>query len=231
MVPTISIALSNSTPNYSSWWGEGRGVKVRGDPKLLLKHGWPCFVAHELISWFLLIGPEEDIWLKENQFVDWWHHGLDGRESEWTPGAGDGQRGLGCCDSWGRKESDTAERLNWTELICSRLWSNLAQEHFLFIYSFNFFGRVERSLLCRLFSGSGVWASYCGGFCHCGARAVAHNGLVAVPRPQSTSSIIVAPRLRCFAAHRIFPVQWLILCLLAGGLFTTELPGKPKSTS
>ena len=34
-----------------------------------------------------------------------WHHWLDGRESEWTPGVGDGQRGLVCCDSWGRKES------------------------------------------------------------------------------------------------------------------------------
>ena len=32
-------------------------------------------------------------------------------------GVGDGQGGLACCDSWGRKESDTAERLNWTELI------------------------------------------------------------------------------------------------------------------
>ena len=41
-----------------------------------------------------------------------WHHGLDGRESEWTPGAGDAQGGLACCDSWGRKESDTTERLN-----------------------------------------------------------------------------------------------------------------------
>ena len=45
-----------------------------------------------------------------------WHHGLDGRESEWTPGVSNGQRGLACCDSWGRKESDTTERLNWTEL-------------------------------------------------------------------------------------------------------------------
>ena len=42
-----------------------------------------------------------------------WHHGLDGRESEWTPGARDGQGGLVCCDSWGCKESDTTERLNW----------------------------------------------------------------------------------------------------------------------
>ena len=45
-----------------------------------------------------------------------WHHWLDGRESEWIPGVGDGQGGLVCCDSWGRKESDTTERLNWTEL-------------------------------------------------------------------------------------------------------------------
>ena len=45
-----------------------------------------------------------------------WHHGLDGRESEWTPGVGNGQGGLACCDSWGCKESDTTERLNWTEL-------------------------------------------------------------------------------------------------------------------
>ena len=46
-----------------------------------------------------------------------WHHRRDGCESEWTPGAGDGQGGLVCCDSWGRKELDTTERLNWTELI------------------------------------------------------------------------------------------------------------------
>ena len=39
---------------------------------------------------------------------------LDGRESEWTPGVGNGQGGLACCDSWGHKESDTTEWLNWT---------------------------------------------------------------------------------------------------------------------
>ena len=45
-----------------------------------------------------------------------WHHRLDGPEFEWTPEVGDGQGGLECCDSWGRKESNTTEWLNWTEL-------------------------------------------------------------------------------------------------------------------
>ena len=37
-------------------------------------------------------------------------------ESEWTPRVGDGQGRLACCDSWGRKESDTTDQLDWTEL-------------------------------------------------------------------------------------------------------------------
>ena len=45
-----------------------------------------------------------------------WHHRLNGHKFEWTPGVGDGQGGLVCCDSWGCKESDMTERLNWTEL-------------------------------------------------------------------------------------------------------------------
>ena len=43
-----------------------------------------------------------------------WHHWLDGRESEWTLGISDGQGGLACYDSWGRKDSDMTERLHWT---------------------------------------------------------------------------------------------------------------------
>ena len=41
-----------------------------------------------------------------------WHHQLDGRAFEQTPGVGDGQGGLACCNSWGRKESDMTEGLN-----------------------------------------------------------------------------------------------------------------------
>ena len=44
------------------------------------------------------------------------HHGHSGHGSEWTPGVGDGQGGLGCCDSWGRKESDRTERLHFHAL-------------------------------------------------------------------------------------------------------------------
>ena len=45
-----------------------------------------------------------------------WHHWFDGRESQWTPGVGDGQGGLACCDSWGHKELDTTEQLIWSDL-------------------------------------------------------------------------------------------------------------------
>ena len=45
-----------------------------------------------------------------------WHHWLDTHEFVWTLGVGDGQGGLVCCNSWGRKESEMTERLNWTEL-------------------------------------------------------------------------------------------------------------------
>ena len=50
--------------------------------------------------------------------------------SEWTPGDGDGQGGLACCDSWGCKESDTTEWLDWTELN----WTETLFEHFLIFW-------------------------------------------------------------------------------------------------
>ena len=49
-----------------------------------------------------------------------WHHWLDGRESEWTPGVGDGQGGLACCDSWGRRVGhDWGTDLIWLNLLPS----------------------------------------------------------------------------------------------------------------
>ena len=79
-----------------------------------------------------------------------WHHRLDGHEFGLTPGVGDGQGGLVCCDSWARKELDRTGRLNWTELwikistlkeeetkITLITQSNLTEQFLIFITSSN----------------------------------------------------------------------------------------------
>ena len=58
---------------------------------------------------------QEEKGTTEDEMVGW-HHQLYGHGFGWTPGVGVGQGGLACCGSWGRKESDTTKRLNWTEL-------------------------------------------------------------------------------------------------------------------
>ena len=55
---------------------------------------------------------QEEKGMTEDEMAGW-HHWLDGSESDWTPGVGDGPGGLACSDSWGHKESETTERLNW----------------------------------------------------------------------------------------------------------------------
>ena len=49
--------------------------------------------------------------MTEDEMVGW-HHKLNGHGFGWTLGVGDGQQGLACCGSWGRKELDTTEQLN-----------------------------------------------------------------------------------------------------------------------
>ena len=78
-------------------------------------------------SW--LIGKDSDAgrdWGKEEKGTTedemaGWHHGLDGHESEWTPGVGDWQGGLAAAIHGVPKESDTTERLNWTEFYPFKL--------------------------------------------------------------------------------------------------------------
>ena len=53
--------------------------------------------------------------MTEDEMIGW-HHWLDEHGLGWTPGVSDGQGGLACCGSWGCKESDTTEQLNWTEV-------------------------------------------------------------------------------------------------------------------
>ena len=95
----------------------------RNDAKAEIPVLWPPHAK----SW--LIGKDSDAgsdWGQEEKGTTedemaGCHHWLDGRESEWTPGVGDGQGGLACCNSWSRKEWDTTERLNWTELVSKEL--------------------------------------------------------------------------------------------------------------
>ena len=102
-----------------SWVFIGR-TDAEGETPIL----WP---PHEK-CW--LIGKDPDAgrdWGQEEKGtteddVAGWHHWLDGRESECTPGVGDGQGGLACCDSWGHKESDTTEQLIWSDLMIQSYW-------------------------------------------------------------------------------------------------------------
>ena len=57
---------------------------------------------------FTSLRAQEEKWMTEDDMAGW-HYRFNGLESEWTPGLGDGQGGLACCDSWGCKESDMTE--------------------------------------------------------------------------------------------------------------------------
>ena len=65
--------------------------------------------------------------MTENEMVGW-HHWLDGHGVGWTPGVGEWQRGLECCSSWGHKESDMAEQLNWIESFTEKVHQFLIQK-------------------------------------------------------------------------------------------------------
>ena len=92
-------------------------------------------------SWFIWKDPDagkdwgqEEKGMTEDEMVGW-HHWHNGHGFGWIPGVGDGQGGLACFGSWGHKESDTIEWLDWTELNnCSgKTVSKLGiKENFLF---------------------------------------------------------------------------------------------------
>ena len=87
----------------------------RNDAKAETPVLWPPHVKSWLIAKDSDAGRDwgqEEKGTTEDEMAGW-HHRLNGCESEWTPGDGDGQGGLACCDSWGCKELDTTERLNW----------------------------------------------------------------------------------------------------------------------
>ena len=112
----------------------------KNDAKVETPVLWP---PHAM-SW--LIGKDSDAgrdWGQEEKGTTedemaGWHHWLDGRESEWTLGVGDGQGGLACCDSWGRKESDMTERLNWLKVILGLSFYETKVTYSFFYWTLNY---------------------------------------------------------------------------------------------
>ena len=104
--------MSPENSVFELWWRKGRFLTVVLHS---VKSSWDlsrCRVSKDL---WLAKEAQEEKGTSEDEMAGW-HHWLDGRESGWTPGVGDGQGGLACCDSWGHKKLDTTELLNWTEL-------------------------------------------------------------------------------------------------------------------
>ena len=99
-------------------------------------------------NWYLRDWGQEKKGTAEDEMAGW-HHWLDERESEWTLGVCDGQGGLACCDSWGRKGSDTTEQLNWTELNWSDHKNLIPQRELSIICNFLYNGDQQRFFICK----------------------------------------------------------------------------------
>ena len=87
---------------------------------------WPPDAKSWLIRKDLDAGKDwgqEEKGTTEDEIVGW-HHRLDAHEFGWTLGVGDGQGGLACCGSWGHKELEMTEQLNWT----AYKWDNISSE-------------------------------------------------------------------------------------------------------
>ena len=68
--------------------------------------------------------------------MDGWHHRLDGHGFGWTPGVGDGQGGLVCCDSWGHRVGHNwATELKW-KVKFSKTFLCLSIYNFIFYWKF-----------------------------------------------------------------------------------------------
>ena len=85
---------------------------------------------------------QEEKWTTEEEMAGW-HYRLNGHEFGWTPGVGDGQGGLACCDSWGRKESDTTEWLNRTEVYTQGKWK-LVLKYYIWMFTGALFTIAKR---------------------------------------------------------------------------------------
>ena len=112
--PAINICLDLFHLPGDQFWGFIGKTDVEAETPIL----WPP----DAKSWLIGKDPDagkdwgqEEKGTTEDEMVVW-HHPLNAHGFGWTSGVGDGQGGLACCSSWGRRESNTTERLNWTDI-------------------------------------------------------------------------------------------------------------------
>jgi len=109
--PLDSKEIQSVNPKGNQFWT----FILRTDAKAEVPIGWPPDVK----NWLIWKDPDAGKdWRREKGTTEdemaGWHHWLNGRKFEQTPGVGDGQGSLACCSPWGCKDLGTTERLNWT---------------------------------------------------------------------------------------------------------------------
>ena len=125
------LVLLNCGVGEGSWesldWKEIQPVHPKGDQSWVfigrtdVEAETPILWPPDAKSWLIWKDPDAGKdWGQEDKGIEdgivGWHHRLNEHGLMWTLGVGDGQFGLACCDSWGHKELDMTEWLNWTEL-------------------------------------------------------------------------------------------------------------------
>ena len=122
-----------------SWVFIGR-TDVEAETPIL----WPPDVK----SWLIWKDPDtgkdwgqEEKGTTEDEMVGW-HHQLNGHGFQWISGVVDGQGGLAGCGSWGCKELDMTERLNWIELKVSSFNTECKDSYIIYMTYLKFISTI-----------------------------------------------------------------------------------------
>ena len=136
----ISLSIIPSTLESPLDCKESQPVHPKGDQSWVFigrtdaEAETPILRPSDAKTWLIWKDPDvgkdwglEENGTREDEMVGWCHQ-LSKHGFGWTLEVGDGQGGLACCSSWGRKESDMTERLNWTNTLkvhpCFHNWQD-----------------------------------------------------------------------------------------------------------